>query len=167
MNRIRRTLIATVVAAVVGIVSALGAGAASPGTVSITQHGDFTFGMPVINPCTGSSIFLTLNTESVFHMTYFTAPGANEFWVTGTDAYTASTSPDPATGVTYSGHGADWFGGSLNQNNSVMGSTLDLQLAGTDGSRISAHFLMHVTVASFGPPPVVTSNINVARVTCG
>jgi hypothetical protein len=167
MNRIRRTLFATAVAAVIGIVSALGAGAASPGTVSITQHGDFTFGMPVINPCTGSSIFLTLNTESVMHMTYFTAPGANEFWGTGTDVDTASTSPDPANGVTYSGHGADWFGFRLNQNNMGSGSTFNLHLTGTDGSRISAHFLMHTTVASFGPPPVVTSNISVARVTCG
>ncbi len=167
MNRIRRASFATAVAAVLGIVSALGAGAASPGTASVTQHGDFTVSMPVINPCTGSLILLTLNTESVFHMTYFTAPGANEFWFTGTDVDTASTSPDPANGVTYSGHGADWFGGSLNQNNTVMGSTFNLQLTGTDGSRISAHFLMHITVASFGPPPVVTSSINVARVTCG
>ncbi len=166
MNRIRRTLFATAVAAVIGIVSAVGAGAASPGTVSVTQHGDFTSVMQVQNPCTGSLIYLTLNTESVFHMTYFTAPGANEFWITGTDADTASTSPDPANGVTYSGHGADWFGGNLNQNNTVMGSTFNLHLTGTDGSRISAHFLMHVTVASFGPPPVVTSNINVAQVTC-
>jgi hypothetical protein len=109
----------------------------------------------------------TLNTESVMHMTYFTALGANEFWFTGTDVDTASTSPDKANGVTYSGHGADWFGGNLNQNNTVMGSTFNLQLTGTDGSRISAHFLRHITVASFGPPPVVTSTIDIARVTCG
>jgi hypothetical protein len=167
MNPIRRAFLGTAVAAVLVIVSALGAGAASPGTVSVTQHGDFTFSMPVINPCTGSSILLTVNTESVFHITFFSAPGATEFWLTGTDAATASTSADPSTGATYSGHAADWFGGNLNQNNLVMSSTFDLELSGTDGSRISAHFLRHITVASFGPPPVVTSTIDIARVTCG
>jgi hypothetical protein len=166
MKRFGRTVLAAAAAGVVSIAGALGVGAASPGTVSITQHGDFTSTMQVLNPCTGNLIWLTLNTESVFHVTYFTAPGANEFWVTGTDADTFTTSPDPVTSVTFSGHGADWFGGAFNQNNTTMGSTFNLQGTGSDGSHLSAHFVMRLTVASFGPPPVITANVNVARVTC-
>ena len=166
MTRIGRTVLAAAATGVLGIAGALGVGAASPGTVSMTQHGDFTFSMGVLNPCTGNPISLTLHTESVLHMTYFTAPGANEFWITGTDADTFTTSPDPVTGVTFSGHGADWFGGAFNQNNTTMGSTFNLQGIGTDGSHLSAHFVMRITVASFGPPPVITANVNDARVTC-
>src|SRR5689334_9685903 len=136
MKRIEKTVLAAVAAGVLSIAGALGVGAASPGTVSMTQHGDFTFSIGAFNPCTGNPITLTLHTESVFHITYFTAPGANEFWITGTDADTFATSPDPVTGVTFSGHGADWFGGALNQNNTTMGSTFNLQGIGTDGSHL-------------------------------
>lgn len=166
MTRIGRTVLAAVGAGVLSIAGALGVGAGSPGTVSITQHGDFTYSMSVLNPCTGNPVSLTLNTESVFHITFFTAPGANEFWVTATNADTFMTSPDPVTGVTYSGHGADWFGGAFNQNNTTMGGTFNLQGTGTDGSHIAAHFLTRITVASFGPPPVITANVNDARLTC-
>ena len=55
--------------------------------------------MPAINPCTGNPAVLTLNSESVLHITYFTAPGANEFWITDTNVDQFTTSPDPVTGV--------------------------------------------------------------------
>jgi hypothetical protein len=132
----------------------------------MTQHFDFAFTVPATNPCTGNPISAMVTTESVFHITFFTAPGANEVWGTGTDVNRFTTTADPVTGVTFTGQGADWFGFSLNQNNTEMGGTFNLTGVGSDGSHVTIHMVMHITVASFGPPPVITSNVNIASATC-
>ncbi len=161
-----RTIFVATLSGLLTIVGSVAAYAGSPGTATMTQHADLTVSMPATNPCTGNPAVLTLSSESVLHITYFTAPGANEFWITGTDVDQFTTSPDPQTGVTYSGQGADWFGASINQSNMTSGNTFNLEGTGTDGSHVSAHFLMRITVASFGPPPVVTANFTNSSLTC-
>jgi hypothetical protein len=147
--------------------AAAGARAGGNGTVTITQHGhnDVYFSESVVNPCTGSSGTVTaVAANDVFHVTFFTAPGADEFWVTGTGEGTATFTPDDPTGVSASGHFVSWFGESSNNKNDVQHDTNTIHLIGTDGSRTTVHILDHLTVNANG---VVTVSFSNFSFTCG
>lgn len=166
MRRTMRTMLVVALGGLLSIAGSVAAYAGSPGTVTITQHFDLTSTSPATNPCTGNSVSMTLSSESVQHVTFFTAPGANEVWFTQTNVDQFTTSPDPVTGVTYSGQGADWFGASFNRNNMTFGATFNLHGVGSDGTHVSVHLVTRYTVASFGPPPVVTANFTDSSMSC-
>jgi hypothetical protein len=123
------------------------------------------FSMPVTNPCTNQTGTLTaVAANEVFHATFFTAPGADEFWVTGTDEGTATFTPDDPSGVSASGHFASWFGESGNNKNDVQHDTNTFQLNGTDGSHFVVHAIDHLSTNANG---VVTVNFSNFDFHCG
>jgi hypothetical protein len=142
-------------------------GAGGNGTVTITVHGhdELYFSEAVINPCTGApGTVRAVAANDVFHVTFFTAPGADEFWVTGTGQGTATFTPDDPTGVSASGHFVAWFGESSNNKNDVQHDTNTIHLIGTDGSRTTVHMFDHLTVNANG---VVTVSFSNFSFTCG
>jgi hypothetical protein len=148
------------------VVALLAAGAAlgdagGQGTVTITTHANNVqlFSEHVTNPCTGAPGTVTaVAANEVFHVTFFTAPGADEFWVTGTDEGTATFTPDDPSGVSASGHFASWFGESGNNKNDVQHDTTTIQLVGTDGSRLTVHMDDHLSTNANGVVTVSFSN---------
>jgi hypothetical protein len=160
------------VAGVFAVIALLATGAAladagGQGTVTMTQHqSNFVlFSMPVTNPCSGEPGALTaVAASSVFHVTSFTAPGADEFWVTGTAEGTATLTPDDPSGVSASGHFASWFGESANNKNDVQHDTNTFNLTGSDGSHVVVHATDHLSTNANG---VVTVNFSNFDFHCG
>jgi hypothetical protein len=133
------------------------------GTVTMTTHDHnvVLFSMPVTNPCTNQTGTLTaVAANEVFHETFFTAPGADEFWVTGTAEGTATITPDNPNGVSASGHFTSWFGESSNNQNDVQHDTNTFQLFGTDGSHVTVHMTDHLSTNANGVVTVNFSNFN-------
>jgi hypothetical protein len=166
---VRRFLRVTGLVAALGLLAAAAANAApgGMGTVTMTTHGhnDTLFSSSVVNPCTGASGTLTaVAANDVFHVTFFTAPGADEFWVTGTAEGTATFTPDDPSGVAASGHFASWFGESGNNKNDVQHDTNTFQLIGTDGSRTTVHMTDHLSTNANG---VVTVSFSNFKFSCG
>jgi hypothetical protein len=165
---LKRFVRVAVFAGVLALVTAAAAtaDAGGNGTVSMTQigHNDTLFSFHLTNPCTGAPGTLTaVATNDIFHVTFFTAPGADEFWVTGTGEGTATFTPDSA-GVSASGHFAAWFGESGNNQNDVQHDTNNFQLIGTDGSRTSVHAVDHLSTNANG---VVTVSFSNFTFSCG
>ena len=137
------------------------------GTVTMTTHGhnETLFSDHVVNPCTGAPGTLTaVARNDVFHVTFFTAPGADEFWVTGTAEGTATFTPDDPSGISASGHFASWFGESSNEKNDVQHDTNTFHLLGTDGSRTVVHATDHLSTNGRG---VVTVSFSNFKFSCG
>jgi hypothetical protein len=99
----RRTLTALVAVPMILALIAMPVAAAEGGnghTVTITEHQHGVFTDPnAVNPCTGHQITLTVDGNSVTHVTFF--PGEDEVWFTFTETgkFTGveATSPTPAT----------------------------------------------------------------------
>lgn|SRR5262245_2619679 len=160
---VERVLRVTGLVAVLALVAAAAASAAAGGmgttTITTHNHGDVLFTESVVNPCTGAPGTVTaVSANEVFHVTFFTAPGADEFWVTGTAEGTATFTPDDPAGVSASGHFAAWFGESSNARNDVQHDTNTIQLAGTDGSRTVVHMIDHLSTNANGDVTVSFSN---------
>ena len=88
--------------------------------------------------------------NEVFHLTFFTAPGADEFWMTGTDEGTATITPDTPGGGSASGHFISWFGESSNNQNDVQHSTNTFNLTGSDGTHVVMHETFHLSTSATG-----------------
>ena len=150
----RRLFPAACFAAAAALMSAVAASAGSPpGTMTFTQHGqnDVLFSNPSTNPCTGEPGTITaIATNDVFHVTAFTAPGRDEFWVTGTAEGTITLTPDDPTGVSASGHFVSWFGESSNNKNDVQHDTFNAILIGSDGSHVGIHMVDHLSISASG-----------------
>lgn len=136
------------------------ADAGGQGTVTTTQQfRGLAFSQAVTNPCTGASGTLTASVKTgVFHVTSFTT--GPEFWLTGTDEGTATFTPDDSTGVSASGHYAEWFGESLNNRNDVASDTSMFNLRGSDGSHIVAQAVDHFSINANGVVTVSFSDFN-------
>jgi len=105
----------------------------------------------------------------------------NGFWITGTDTGTfvatpvevetdgdgnlirddngnlipildGSGNPIPREGETFSGRLQDWFGGSINRNESVLTSTDNIRGVGSEGTTFDAHENDHVVTDGPGDP---------------
>jgi len=165
---LRRLVTAAGVVAVVALVSAVVASAGSPpGTVTFTQHDHnvVLFSDPSANPCTGEPGTVTgIAANEVFHVTEFTAPGRDEFWVTGTDEGTVTFTPDDPNGVSASGHFASWFGESANNKNDVQHDIFNATLTGSDGSHVGVHGVDHLSTNANG---VVTVFFEKMTLSCG
>ena len=146
------------IATLLGVLGLVSAGAAladagGQGTVTITQHANnvVLFSTPVTNPCNGETGTLTaVAANEVFHVTFFTAPGADEFWMTGTDEGTATITPDTPGGGSASGHFVSWFGESSNNHNDVKHSTNTFNLTGSDGTHVVMHETFHLSTSATG-----------------
>lgn len=158
-----RLLWVAVLAAAFGVMAAGSAlaDAGGQGTVTMTTHDHnvLLFSMPVTNPCTNQTgTLMAVAANEVFHVTQFTAPGADEFWVTGTAEGTATFTPDNLSGVSASGHFMSWFGESSNNQNDVQHDTNTFQLFGTDGSHTVVQMTDHLSTNANGDVTVSFSN---------
>jgi hypothetical protein len=98
------------------------------------------------NPCTGALATLTIIYNGVVHV----AVNSNGDWVTGTETGTFDLTPVDATQPSYTGHFTSWFGGSDNRQNSVDHATFTVHGVGSDGSTLTFHDTMHVSVSASG-----------------
>ena len=148
-------------------VSTATAGAGGNGTMTMTTigHNDLLFSFPIKNPCTGAAgTVAAVAANDVFHVTFFTAPGADEFWITGTGEGTATFTPNNPSDISASGHFAAWFGESTNNQNDVQHDINNFQLIGTDGSRTTIHATDHLSTNANG---VVTVSFSNFTFSCG
>jgi hypothetical protein len=109
-------------------------------TQSFTKHQHGTTVQKEASPCTGAKVFVTETVNAVEHVTYF--PGEDEVWATFTTEGSASFTEG---GVDYSGHFAAWGNFNVNEQNSNSTFTFNIFLNGSDGSRITAHEVDHIT----------------------
>jgi hypothetical protein len=164
----RRVFRAVILAAGLALLTsgAVLAGAGGRGTVTFTQQFRNIALFPpqaMTNPCTGAAGTLTaIAKTAIFHATTFTT--GPEFWFTGTDEGTVTFTPDDPSGVSATGHYAEWFGESFNNQNDVQHFTSTFRLKGSDGSSIFVHEVTHFSVNANG---VITVNFDKPSVHCG
>ncbi len=96
--------------------------------------------------------------NGVFHITTL---ATGEFWVTATMTGDFVLTPVDPTQPTFTGHFAAWFGVSSNERNFVAHNILNIHGTGSDGSTLTFHDTMHLSVSASG---VVTS---FDKPTCG
>ena len=147
------------------IILALGAlpVAAAPGgtghtvTSTVHQHDVFTDAGP--NPCTGNVITLTVDGNSVTHITFF--PDGDELWFTFTETgkFTGIDGD-----VTYTGHFTVWANQNVNEQNSNSTFTFSIRAFGSDGSTIIGHEVAHFTMNANGE---LTVSFDKPSFTCG
>jgi hypothetical protein len=104
---------------------------------------------PSTDPCNGATGTATMNDiHDIFHVN---VNGAGDVWITNTDNGTFTFVPDDPTMPSGSGQWSAWFGGSLNNQNTVLTSTFNLTVHLSDGSVVTNHEIMHVTFSASGP----------------
>jgi hypothetical protein len=126
------------------------ADAGGAGTETFTEHAHdvplFEFTAP--NPCTGTlGTFSATAKNFVFHIT---THEDGEFWLTGTATGSTTFTPAEEGGVSYTGHFTTWFGGALNEKNSVEHDTTTFVLTGSDGSHVVVHGNDHLSTNGNG-----------------
>ena len=138
--------------------------AAAPGgtghTVTITQHQHDVFTVPdAPNPCNGHLLTLTVDGNSVTHVTFF--PDGDELWFTFTQTgkFTAVDGD-----VTYTGHFTVWDNQNVNEQNANTTFTFSVRAFGTDGSTIIGHEVAHFTLNANGD---LTVSFDKPSFTCG
>jgi hypothetical protein len=109
-------------------------------TQSFTEHLHGTIVQKEINPCTGNKVLVTETINAVQHVTYFV--GEDEVWFTFTITGSASFTEG---GLDYSGHFTTWGNFNLNEQNSNSTFTFSIFLNRSDGARINAHEVAHIT----------------------
>ncbi len=163
-----KRLIASLAALGAVFLMALPAQSSGAGAMSFTQtfHNvtqTITTGPMAVNPCTGVPGVLTLTFNGVAHVTFLTSGiGAGTGWVTFTN--TGDFTFVGQDGVTFTGHFTAWDGASFNLNNFAATGILEIHGTGSDGSSLTAHAVMHMTVL-LGPPPTLVVSFN--NFTCG
>ncbi len=152
-------LTATALAALAIAASAAAAGGSH--TQSMTQNFHGTQTTTDLNPCNGDTVDLNLDSNTVFHITYF--PGSDEEWSTFTeeDKFTAS---DEGTGVVYTGHSTFWGNFNMNRQNSNSTFTSTIRGTGSDGSTILYHEVGHFTMLPNGQ---IAVSFDKPNLTCG
>ena len=131
----------------------------NPGTVSQTQTWkNLSETQPSINPCTGNPGLVSLVSNGVMHVTFFS--NSDEYWFTITDTSDFTFSE---AGVTYTGHATFWANSNWNERNQNSTLTFDAHGVGSDGSRVSLSEKAHFTLNANG---VVTVSFDVAGGSC-
>lgn len=131
-----------------------------------TTAGPMTFTSDVAPiPCLPEYGIIDVSGHGVFHVNI---NAAGDGWVTSTVTGTFTFTPTdsnfnplpPGPGVvSYSGHLTTWFGNEINLQNFVATAILEAQAVGSDGSTVSVHILMHVTVTPSGTITASPSNL--------
>ncbi len=131
----------------------------NPGTVNLTQTWQgLTEVVSDVNPCTGHTVSITLTSNGVQHLTFFS--NSTEYWFTLTDT-SSFTFTD--AGVTYTGHGTFWVNGNWNERNQNFTLTFDAQGRGSDGSHVSFSEKAHLTLNAVG---IVTVWFDIVSSSC-
>jgi hypothetical protein len=118
-------------------------------TVTFTQtfhHVTQTF--PTSNPCTGVPGTVTVTFNGVVHATMDTTTGTGHMTETMTGDFVFV--PDDPTQPTFTGHFTSWDGENQNIQNFTATATFNLHGTGSDGSRLQAHMLAHISVSATG-----------------
>jgi hypothetical protein len=140
------------------LIASTPAAAAGAGAMSFTQvFHNATQSFPVVNPCTGVPGTVDLTYDGAFHVTILTAGvGAGTGWATFTG--TGSLTLTQTNGVVYTGHFTAWDGQNFNLSNFAATSILVIHATGSDGTSLSFHDVVHMTVnfSSTGPVVVVS-----------
>lgn len=143
--------------------SALAAGTGHTVTMKQSYHGQQDW--QDVNPCTDAPLAFSGSTNMVNHLTYFPGPDGtpDELWGTFTeeDNFTAV---DEASGVVYRGHQTAWGNYNLNEKNANQTFTFSAHATGSDGSTITGHEVMHVTLR---PDGTVAVSFDRMTLTCG
>lgn len=162
---------------------------------SVTFHNlviSFADLVPCRDQLGGYLIAATLNSQ--IHST----ANANGFWITGTDTgpfsavpiqvavdstgnpvrdpdsdnlipiLDASGNPVARAGETFTGHFTDWFGASINPNESVITDVFNVRGTGSTGTTFAAHDNSHLVTAGAGDPfdPSTPLKLSFDHATC-
>jgi len=125
-----------------------------------TTHFNVTGSSHHVNPCTGAPSTLTETIKGVTHVTALPNGTAHE---TTTGVGTFTFVPDDPSQPTYTGHATFWFGENVNGKAFTTTFTGHVNVRGTDGSRITDHFVAHVTV---NPDGTATVEFETERLSC-
>jgi hypothetical protein len=126
-----------------------------------TVHFSGSDSHPDINPCTGAPGTFSSTFEGVTHLT---ALPDGSYHQTTTKTLSFTFVPDDPNQPSYTGKLTGWFGGNLNQqNNYTLTVATHYTARGSDGSRITAHFVGHITITPDGTVTVFFEN---DRLTC-
>jgi hypothetical protein len=134
--------------------------AASAQAQTTTTHFNVTGSRPDVNPCTGAPGTVTETIKGVAHLTEL-PNGAHHATTTGVETFTFV--PDDPSQPTYSGKGTFWSGDNVNSKTFTLTFTAHINALGTDGSRLRAHFVGHVTIT---PDGTVTVEFERDRLSC-
>jgi len=132
-----------------GALGAAGPASAAGGDHTQTQTQNFHGTMPLvdINPCTGNPLVGTVDSNSVFHQTWF--PGDDELWFTFTEE-DKGQAVDTLTGVTFTDHDTVWGNENINRRNGNQTFTQTQRITGSDGSVITYKEVAHWTTDANG-----------------
>jgi hypothetical protein len=126
-----------------------------------TTHFSNTLTFEDVNPCTGATGTTTQTFKGVTHLTEL-PDGSFHATITETDTFTFV--PDDPSQPTYTGKSTFWSGENLSSRNSFTATvTGRFMVKGSDGSRLTDHFVAHVTLH---PDGTVTVEFEKERMTC-
>jgi hypothetical protein len=125
-----------------------------------TTHFNVTGSRPDVNPCTGTPGTVTETIKGVTHLTEL-PNGAHHATTTGVETFTFV--PDDSSQPTYTGKGTFFSGDSVNRKTFTLTFTAHISAVGSDGSRLRAHFVGHVTI---NPDGTVTVEFERDRLSC-
>lgn len=154
MRTWKRALVVSIMGAsallgiVVGAAPHAFADGAAAANYTQTYH-DATDGFPAANPCTGAPAYISMTYNGVFHVTELTSGlGAGTLWATGTQAGDIVLTPNDPSQPSYTGQFAAWFGDNNNLHDGAETDTLEVHAIGSDGSTLSFHEVMHLSVSA-------------------
>jgi hypothetical protein len=147
-----------------GAMGAAGPASAADGDHTQTQTQNFHGTMPLvdINPCTGNPLVGSVDSNSVFHQTWF--PGDDELWFTFTEE-DKGQAVDTLTGVTFTGHDTVWGNENINRRNGNQTFTQTQRITGSDGSVVTYKEVAHWTTDANGNLTVTFDKID-GSLTC-
>lgn len=170
----RRLLVAALVALAWGVLASAPAGAAESHvpfcfdpvtntpvlncTYTATLQGVVMSG-PSVNPCSGVVGTQTTVTNEIVHIT---VNGAGNAWFTSTVTAHFDFVPSSPGPPSYEGEFTFWFGASFNNQSSVVHDIGNIVVHGSDGSKITMHFVDHVSVSASG----VTNEFHIVSASC-
>jgi hypothetical protein len=162
-----KRLIASVAAIGAVFLMALPVQASGAGAVSLTQtFHNATQTMPSANPCSGALGSLTITYNGIMHMTILTSGiGTGTAWGTFTATGDFAFTPTDPTQPSFTGQFTVWDGFSFNLNNAAATSILVVHGIGSDGSSLTFHDVMHITVLNPLTSPTVVVSFD--KPTCG
>ena len=120
-----------------------------------TVHFSGTESEPDVNPCTGATGTATTTLRGVSHITELPNGTSHE---TSTATGTFTFVPDDPSQPTYTGHATFWDGENFTGKTFTATFTGHVNVRGTDGSKITDHFVAHVTINANGTATVEFDN---------
>jgi hypothetical protein len=156
--RVRMLAWGAVVGLLVALVTPMAAFAQAETT---TTHFSDSDSYADVNPCTGATGTFSETFKGVTHSTELPDGSFHE---TTTVTSTFTFVPDDPNEPTYTGRSTFWDGENLNkQNNYTSTVTNSFVAKGSDGSRLTGHLVVHVTVL---PDGTVRVGFEKDRVSC-